>query len=389
MSKFKASKKLLLLLCSIAISLLGMQAEAKPARLNLPAIPASSIPHTHYIIVSKHGTATPGGFAPIQLTTAYGLPLANQGEGETIALVEAGDDPNIESDLGVFSTQFNLPACTTANGCFKKVFADDTPAPDAGWAVETSLDVEWAHAMAPKANILLVEGFDAGDLYFAVQATIAMNPSVISLSWGGGEFNTETSYDQIFQASTVPIVACTGDDGNGAWYPAVSPYVTAVGGTQLTTSSSGSYVSEVGWSGSGGGVSLYEPEPSFQKNYVIPQDNGFRGVPDVSFNAADNTPFAVYDSFGEGGWIMVAGTSGATPSWAGIIAVMKSAKHGNFRNFNQSIYSVARETNPVLLHDVMTGDNGTCGYLCDARSGYDYVTGLGTPIATALVNRFM
>jgi subtilase family serine protease len=388
MLKLKTGKKILSLCCTIVICLPGMQAEAKPAKLHLPPLPASSIPHHPHLYIIKNTSATPGGLSPAQFATAYNMPLDNQGQGETIALVEAGDDPNIEADLNVFSTQFGLPACTTANGCFKKVFADDTPPPDAGWAVETSLDVEWAHAVAPQAHILLVEGYDASDLYFSIPPTLALNPSVVSLSWGGGEFGTETSYDQFFQPSTVPILACTGDVGNGAWYPAASPYVTAVGGTQLTIDSSGNYVSEVGWSGSGGGISRYEPEPSYQTNYVIPQANGFRGVPDISLNASGSTPYAVYDSFGQGGWIEVAGTSAATPAWAGIVAVMKSTKKGNFAKFNQSIYSVARQTNPVLFHDMLIGSNGTCGYVCNARSGYDYVTGIGTANATAIVNRF-
>jgi subtilase family serine protease len=325
MSKFKASKKFLLLFCPIAVGLLGMQAEAKPVKPNLPPIPPASIPHHPRIVIIRNSLTTPGGLSPAQLTTAYNLPTNNQGQGETIALVEAGDDPNIESDLNVFSAQFGLPACTTANGCFKKVFADDTPPPDSGWAVETSLDVEWAHAIAPH---------------------------------------------------------------EGVWYPSASPYVTAVGGTQLTTDASGNYVSEVGWSGSGGGVSVYETEPSYQTAYAIPQANGFRGVPDVSLNASGSTPYAVYDSFGEGGWIQVAGTSASTPVWAGIVAVMKSSKNGNFAKLNQSLYSVARETNPLLFHDILTGNNGSCGYFCQPRSGYDYVTGIGTPMATALVNRF-
>jgi subtilase family serine protease len=384
MPMFSSGKKIFLL-SPIGLCLLSMQAQA----YLLPPLPQSAKPRPPYHIMSPHATATPGGISPAQITTAYGFPTTYQGAGETIAIIDSGDDPNIEADLNTFSTQFGLPACTTANGCFKKVFSDGTQPPsDSGWAVETSLDVEWAHAVAPQAKILLIESQDAYSLYEAVTFAIAQKPSVISLSWGGGEFSGEVYYDQMFASSPVPIFAASGDSGNGVWYPAASPYVVGVGATQITLDSSGNYVSETAWSGSGGGVSAYETEPAFQSSYVIPQPTGKRGVPDVSYNGSGGSPYAVYDSFGQGGWIQVAGTSAGTPQWAALVAVMKGAKNGNFTNFNASLYSVARQTSPVLLHDTTTGVNGTCNYYCQARSGYDYVTGLGTPQAGLLVNRF-
>jgi subtilase family serine protease len=383
MAMFISCKKIFCFLVPVGLSLLSMQAQAL-----LPPLPKSAKPSPPYHIISKHATATPGGISPAQITTAYGFPSNYQGAGETIAIIDSGDDPNIESDLNTFSSQFGLPACTTANGCFTKLFSDGQPPTDSGWAVETSLDVEWAHAIAPQAKILLIESYDAYGLYDAVTFAIAQKPSVISLSWGGGEFWTEIYYDPMFKSSPVPIFAASGDSGTGVWYPAASPYVVGVGATQITMDSSGNYVSETAWSGSGGGVSAYETEPAFQTSYVIPQPTGERGVPDVAYNGSSGSPYAVYDSFGEGGWLQVAGTSAGTPQWAALVADMKSAKNGNFANFNASLYSVARQTNPVLLHDTLTGSNGSCGYYCQARPGYDYITGLGTPQAGLLMNRF-
>jgi subtilase family serine protease len=121
---------------------------------------------------------------------------------------------------------------------------------------------------------------------------------------------------------------------------------------------------------------------------VTAQSNGMRGIPDVSYNGSGASPYAVYDSFDQGGWLEVAGTSAGTPQWAALAADMMAAKNGKFNAFNSSLYSVARETNPLLINDILTGSNGTCSYYCQARSGYDYVTGLGTPMSGMLINRF-
>jgi subtilase family serine protease len=385
MLEITSSKKVLSLLSPIALYLLSTQVLALT-----PPPPPPAPPHPPYHRVTTKADVTPGGISPAQIRQAYGFPVNQLGAGETIAIIDAGDDPNIEADLNVFSAQYGLPACTTANGCFTKLFSDGSqPAPDASWAIETSLDVEWAHAIAPLAKIMLIESADAFSLYQAVSFAIQQKPSVISLSWGGGEFNGENFYDSFyFENSPVPIFAAAGDSGEGVWYPAASPYVVGVGGTQITFDSSGNYVSETAWSGSGGGVSAYEPEPAFQTAYVIPQATAKRGVPDVTYNGSGSSPFAVYDSYNEGGWMQVAGTSAGTPQWAALAAVMKSAKQGNFANFNASLYSVAREYSLSLLHDITTGTNGTCGYYCTTRSGYDYVSGVGSPQATNLINRF-
>jgi subtilase family serine protease len=382
MSKVFSRKKIISILSPVLLGMLSMQAEAKPT------VPPGWKAKPPIIVVSKHGLMQPqGGITPAQISVFYGFPASQQGKGETIAIVDAYDDPNIEADLGVFSTQFNLPACTTANGCFKKVYASGTqPEENNDWAGEISLDVEWAHAVAPLAKIILVESTDDNESIFdAVTFAETLKPSVISLSWGGEEWAAETSLDSIFSASTVPIVAASGDSGAGVIYPAASPYVVSAGGTQATMGNYGNYVSEIAWSGSGGGVSAYEKEPAFQTTYGVPQATGMRAVPDVAYNASPFVPYNIYDSLSEG-WILVGGTSAAAPQWAGLIADMKAAKNGNFGNFNGSIYSVAKT--PSLLHDITSGTNGTCGYYCTARSGYDYVTGLGSPQATNLITRF-
>jgi subtilase family serine protease len=320
---------------------------------------------------------------------AYGFPDNFTGAGQTIAIVVSGDDPNIEADLNTFSATFGLPACTTANGCFTKLFAGGTqPSGDANWGVESSLDVEWAHAIAPQAKILLIESPDAEQLYETVSFAISQKPSVISLSWGQPEFSQQTAFDSIFKSSPVPIFAASGDQGNGVSYPAASPYVVGVGATYIALDAKGNYISESAWNGSSGGLSTIESEPAFQRSYVIAQPNGMRGIPDVSYNGSTSSPYAVYDSYEQGGWLLLGGTSASTPQWAALVADMKAAKKGNFANFNGSIYSVARQTNPTLLHSILTGKNGSCGYYCNARSGYNYVTGLGTPYASLLINRF-
>jgi subtilase family serine protease len=381
MSKVFSYKKIINFITPIALATLSVQAQAAAS------LPPGWQAHTPIHVQSWHATHQPTGMSPTQIKTAYGFPAALQGAGEVIAIVDAFDDPNIEADLATFSTQFGLPACTTANGCFTKMFINNTqPTANAGWATEISLDVEWAHAIAPQAKILLIETPDDGQsLYDGVQLAMQKNASVISLSWGGAEFSGETELDSIFQGTT-PIVAASGDSGEGVQYPAASPFVVAAGGTQLTLDSNGNYLSETAWSGSGGGISAYETEPAFQTSYVIPQATGKRGVPDVAYNASPNTGYSIYDTYQSNGWLVVGGTSASAPQWAALIAVMKSAKKGNFGNFNGSLYSVARTTS--LLHDILTGDNGSCGYICQARSGYDYVTGVGSPQAANLIARF-
>jgi subtilase family serine protease len=393
MSTNFSRKKIISLLSPVLLGLLSMQAQAQAQTQAVPsALPIGWTAKPPYILVPSHNLAQPQGINPSQINVFYNFSPSAQGAGQTIAIVDAYDNPNVEADLGVFSAQFGLPSCTTANGCFKKIFASGVQPPtDQGWGTEIALDVEWAHAVAPLAKIILVEGADASQsLYDAVAVAFQQKPSVVSLSWGGEEFAGETQYDSMFQNSGIPVFAASGDNGSAVIYPSASPYVVAVGGTQVTMGVNGNYISETGWFGSGGGLSGFEKAPAFQTSYVIPQSNAMRGVPDVSYNASPFTPYSVYDTFlpNGGGWILTGGTSAGTPQWAALVADMKGAKKGNFANFNASIYSVAREYNFSLLHDITTGSNGACGYYCNARSGYDYVTGVGSPQVNNLINRF-
>jgi subtilase family serine protease len=383
MSTVFSRKKIISILSPVLLSMLAIQAQAKPT---LPPGWKATPP---IITVSKNGSMQPsGGITPSQIKTFYRFPANQQGAGETIVIVDAFDNPVVESDLGVFSAQYNLPACTTANGCFTKVFAAGTQPPQNNiWGEEMALDVEWAHAIAPQAKIILVEAADDGQgLYDAIAFAKGLKPSTISLSWGGGEFSDETSFDSYFQG-TIPIFASSGDSAHFVEYPSASPYVIGTGGTEVTMGSDGTYISETAWIGSGGGVSAYETEPAYQTSYVIPQAFGMRGVPDVSYNSSFNSPFSIYVSF-MGGWITVSGTSCAAPQWAALTADMMAAKKGRFNNLDASIYSVAREYSLSLFQDILTGFNGNCGYQCFARSGYDYITGVGTPQAVNLIARF-
>ncbi len=345
---------------------------------------------------ARFSATTVSGLAPATVRHAYGFDsIANQGDGMVVAIVDAYDDPKIESDLGVFSKNFSLPPCTTSNGCFKKLYASGSkPSPNAGWALEMSLDVEWVHAIAPKAKIVLVEAASNSfnDLMTAVDVAVGAGASVVSMSFGGSEFSSETSFDSHFGApSNVTFVASSGDSGNGTDYPAESPYVVAGGGTTLSADASGNYVGETAWSGSGGGVSAYELEPVGQTLWPIPYA-GQRGVPDVAYDANPNSGFAVYDSVtyqGQSGWFVVGGTSAGAPQWAALFAIANSmrtaAGKAKLAGAYNQLYTVGKTAYGSDYHDVTSGTNGSCGMICTASGGYDYVTGLGSPQALNLV----
>jgi subtilase family serine protease len=351
----------------------------------------------HMSAISATSGPPTSAFAPAQIRHAYGFDqVTNQGAGQTIGIVDAYDDANAESDLGVFSAQFGLPACTSSNGCFRKVYANGKkPAANANWAVEIALDVEWAHAIAPKATILLVETptNSLSDLLTGVTTAVKNGASTVSMSWTVGEFSGETSMDKNFVSSGVTYLAASGDAGTGAVYPAASPDVVGVGGTSLYLSANGSYQSETAWSGSGGGLSAFEREPSFQAQFGIPNDpRGYRGNPDVSYNGNPGTGYAVYDSIGisgYAGWFQVGGTSAGTPQWAALIAITNSmrvaARKANLSSTNTTLYTLAKTAASTDFNAVTQGTNGTCGTMCTASTGYDYVTGLGTPQASALI----
>jgi len=243
--------------------------------------------------------------------------------------------------------------------------------------------VEWAHAMAPQAKILLIEAKSGtgADLLAAVDyATARKDVVAVSMSWGGAEFDGETDLDAHFATSTV-YFASSGDDGAGVSWPAVSPKVISVGGTSLfVTSSTHPIVHETAWSGSGGGVSAFEKQPAYQTGYSIPRAKGMRAVPDVSFNADPQTGYPVFRSTGKTvtkstkGWYVLGGTSAGAPQWAGIQALAQTVSL-------PKIYSdKAATSTQKYFRDITSGSNGTCTYFCDARRHYDYVTGLGSPL---------
>ncbi|MGU7782491.1 S53 family peptidase [Burkholderia sp. PU8-34] len=343
----------------------------------------------------RASTAAVSGLTPAIARHAYGFDaLSNQGDGMVVAIVDAYDDPKIESDLGVFSSTFSLPACTTLNGCFTKVYASGSkPRSDAGWSLEMALDVEWVHAIAPKARIVLVEAASASfnDLMTAVDVAVKRGASVVSMSFGGNEFSGETGFDSHFKAPGVTFVASSGDSGTGTEYPAASSNVLAVGGTTLSVDAYGNYIGETAWTGSGGGVSSQQAEPAGQATWPIPVA-GKRGVPDVGYDANPSTGFAVYDSVTyqrQAGWFQVGGTSAGAPQWSALVAIANSlrtaAGKSRLSATYNALYAAGKTAYGSNYHDVTTGSNGNCGSICNAAGGYDYVTGLGSPDAPAIV----
>jgi subtilase family serine protease len=312
----------------------------------------------------------PDPLSPSQIIGAYNLYSPTGGNGTTIAIVDAYDDPTIASDLATFSSHFGLPAAN-----FVKHEMTTNISVNSGWALEISLDVEWAHAIAPNATILLVEATSNSltDLLAAVSyATSYPSVKAVSMSWGGNEFSTEASYDLYFTAAGITFFASSGDGGAGVIWPASSPNVVAVGGTTLSIGSNGTVTSETAWSGSGGGISAYEARPAYQTGYGLTYSE--RAVPDVSYDADPNTGVYVYDStkyMGSSGWWDVGGTSAGAPQWAAIQALGLSANNVNFYQ------DAASSSYASYFRDITNGSNGY-----HAGPGYDLVTGLGSPVKT-------
>jgi subtilase family serine protease len=352
-----------------------------------------------------------GGYSPAQMRSYLGL--SGDGGGQTIGITVAYDTPTIRADVARFSAYFGLPlpcdvpvvdespshrrqghddddeSTPAASDCFPLEVATPggLPIVDDGWAIETALDVEWAHAIAPRAKILLVEAIEpeAGPLFGAIDYAAKHGATVISNSWLDEEFEGERIYDRHCRLVRAVCIFPTGDDGHEATYPAVNPYVLAVGGSTLSLDSTGVVMSEVAWSGSGGGISEFERRPRYQSGV-----NSFamRGSPDVSYNADIRTGFPVFVGsglFGQIGWLRTGGTSAGTPQWAAILAVANQLReaHGK-RPFGAvgrtTIHSALyRLQGRPSLFDVTAGSNGACGAICAAGAGYDFVTGLGSP----------
>jgi kumamolisin len=300
------------------------------------------------------------------------------GGARTIAIVDAYHYPSALNDLQLFSTQFGLPLPTAAN--FQIVYATPNgqqPAVDADWNLEEALDIEWAHAMAPQARIFLVEANsnDFSDLLPAVfvagNLVRATGGGEVSMSWGGSEFQSETSLDAVFSQSGVVYFAAAGD-GPGVIWPSASPNVVSVGGTSVSrNSATGAFQREVAWQSGGGGPSLYEARPSFQ-NAISSIVATQRGTPDVAADADPSSGVWVFDN---GAWYIIGGTSSAAPVWAGIVNAAASFAAGSATELT-TVY-----TNSGNASDVRDIVAGTCGpnegY--DATVGWDFCTGVGSP----------
>jgi len=382
----EARQLLTLDLTSPAQSMLtGAIADVSAARPGAIARPVATPFAATSAITPAAGATASAPYTPAQIRHAYGFDqLSYDGTGQTIAIVDAYDDPTIEADLKAFDAKFGLPDPT-----FTKATPQGTPAFNAGWATEIALDVEWAHAIAPRASILLVEATSPTDtgLFGAVDYAVQQGAKQVSMSWGGGEYSNVSEIDTHFNQPGVTFLASAGDSGAQVELPAVSPYVTGVGGTTMPLDSAGNRVSETVWSGSGGGISTQVARPSYQAGFV---SGSYRGVPDVSYDADPGTGVFVDDN---GNWYGVGGTSIGAPQWAGLIALanqgratagLPSLGTGQAMGTNSVLYGLAggsSYTNPNGdFLDITSGSNGN-----SATNGYDPVTGLGSPVANKLV----
>jgi subtilase family serine protease len=365
-------------------------------------------------------------FTPKQLVQAYGFnQLSQTGSGQTIALIDAYYDPTIQSDLASFSTTYGLAQLDGLNGdgTFTQVdlTGNKTQSPPGDdWTLETALDVEWAHAIAPKANILLVEANsdltdpftgEPTDLLNAVTTATNMGAHVVSMSWGISEVPDETIWDnQFFNAPNVTYLAASGDSGAGTIWPAVSPNVVAVGGTTLKLNSLNNISSETGWGngifsfffgGSGGGFSTYETLPTYQQN-ISTVSNGFKLTdfgarlnPDVAYDANPSTGFNVIDA-ADGGSFVVGGTSAGAPQWGALIALADQGRSTPLSS-SQTLNAIYSSSNASGFHDITTGASTGAYEVVDnfgnflgtitvaPQVGYDMVTGQGSPNANVLV----
>ncbi len=321
--------------------------------------------------------ATPTGLTPANLVSAYKIPT--KAVTATIGIVDAQDDPSVEADLAVYRKQFGLPACTTANGCFKKVnqkgVEGSYPSADPDWAGEIALDVEMASAACPSCKILLVEATSesTANLGAAVNEAVKLGATVVSNSFGWPEVSADATDDtKYWHHPGVALFASSGDSGYGVSYPSSGQYVIGVGGTSLTKSSSSRGWAEKAWSEGGSGCSAKTSKPSWQTDATCTK----KMVADVSAIGDPDTGVAVYDSYGSGGWTVFGGTSVSSPLVAGIFA---AAGKGDI-----DASAIWEHTGDFT--DVTSGSNGSCStsYYCKAAKGFDGPTGWGTPIGSKL-----
>jgi len=343
------------------------------------------VAHTnHQILVNPQGgLGVSGGMTPAQIKSFYNMP--STGGGGLIAIIDAYDYPAALPDFNTFSAEFGLPkepsanAAAASNKVFEVVYQGGIrpKATNLGWNQEAALDIQWAHAMAPNAKIVLVEAESSStsDLFAAIdQATTFGNIKQISMSWGSSEIYSETALDSHFNINGPEFFAAAGDTSGQVLYPAVSPYVVAVGGTHVNTNRAGAFTSETGWTSGGGGNSRYEPKPSWQVD--VANTGPRRSVPDISCDGDPNTGICVYapvNSRGSG-WMVVGGTSAATACMAGMANLSGS-------NFNSTTYMLANIYSFIgsaHLRDITSGNNGW--YQC--LVGWDFITGVGVPLGT-------
>jgi Putative Ig domain len=366
-------------------------APSRPGRMACLALVRTGTPQEAQAALAPDQAPTGVGYGPADLQSAYNLPSATGGVGQTVAVVDAYDDPNAASDLAVYRAAWGLPPCTVASGCFQQVNQEGqaSPLPAAagttGWGLEESLDVDMVSAICPNCHILLVEANsdDITDLGAGVDAAAALGAKYISNSYGGPEYAGETSDDVYYDHPGVAVTAGAGDDWYGVSYPAASPYVTSVGGTALATSDDGNWIQAV-WNdqgGTGSGCSAYEPKPAWQADPGC----GNRTDNDVAAVASPYTGVAVYDTYdppSDGGlWNELGGTSVSSPIIASIYALAGPPAAGS----NPASYPYF---DPAGLQNVSSGNDdgtGTCSplYLCTAGPGYNGPTGWGTPEGTA------
>lgn len=335
-------------------------------------------------LAAAAAAAAPSGLSPANLHSAYNLPSTG-GSGLTVAVVDAYNDPNAESDLATYRSQYGLSACTKASGCFKQVSQTGSttslPTNDTGWAGEEALDLDMVSAVCPNCSIILVEASSAtdSDLGTAENEAVALGAKFVSNSWGGDEASSQTTEDtSYFKHPGVAITVSAGDSAYGAEYPATSQYVTAVGGTALSTSSNSRGWTESVWKtssteGTGSGCSAYDAKPTWQTDTGCTK----RMESDVSAVADPATGVAVYDTYGGSGWAVYGGTSASAPIIAGVYALAGTPGSSDY----PAKYPYSHTSN---LYDVTSGNNGSCStsYFCTAATGYDGPTGWGTPNGT-------
>ncbi len=334
----------------------------------------SLLARTHTLSNVHAATDAPGGLIPSDLQNAYGLPSTRAGKGETVAVVDAYDDPNAETDMAIYRSTFNLPVCTTGNGCFHKVDqrgGKNYPNADQGWSGEIALDLDMVSAVCPNCRIVLVEADSASfdDLGTAVNTAVRLGAKAVSNSYGGQEDGQPAQeIAHYYSHPGVIITASAGDSGYGVQLPAALKSIIAVGGTSLHRANNTRGWTEAVWSGTGSGCSQYVSKPEWQKDSGCPN----RTVTDVAAVADPSTGVSVYNTYGGPGWGVYGGTSASSPIIASVYALA-----GNAATVNGS-YLYSHSAN---LNSVSSGSNGFCtpNYLCTAGSGYNGPTGLGTP----------